>query len=333
MKSSRLQSIKPKPLFFTAVTPALMVVLMLNYGCKQGKKSEFENTGQKEEKVTLQEYYKSSVLTPQKEFPSGIEGPAVDQNGMLYAVNFGETGTIGQVTPEGDASLFVTLPEGSIGNGIRFNSKGDMLIADYTMHNVLKVDMETKEVSVFAHNSAMNQPNDLAITDHDILFASDPDWKNGKGQLWRIDTDGKFTLLEAEMGTTNGVEVSPDNKTLYVNESVQRNVWAYDLSPDGDISNKRLLIQFEDFGMDGMRTDAMGNLFITRHGKGTVVKLSPEGKILEEIVLLGKTPSNIAFGGEQGTTAYLTLQDNGNIETFVSEHPGRAYRLMSERNQ
>ena len=294
-------------------------------GCKEKQekdpKIDLGEMGQ-EEKSGL---YQSREFTEPALFPSGIEGPAVDASGVLYAVNFEKAGTIGQVDANGEASLFINLPEGSVGNGIRFNSKGHMFIADYTKHNILKVDMDSKVVTVFAHNNTMNQPNDVAIMDNDILFASDPDWKNSKGQIWRIDTEGSIALLEGDMGTTNGIEVSPDNKTLYVNESVQRNVWAYDLSPNGDISNKRLLIKFEDFGMDGMRTDVKGNLYITRHGKGTVVKVSPEGKILQEIELKGKTPSNIAFGGKDGTKAFITLQDNGNFETFDTEDPGREF--------
>ena len=303
-----------------------MFIFMI--GCKdknvQRSQEKISEGIEKKESETL---YQSRLFTAKAGFPSGIEGPAVDVDGTLYAVNYEKPGTIGQVKTNGDSSLFLTLPEGSIGNGIRFNSKGDMLIADYTMHNILKVDMTTKEISVFAHNDKMNQPNDIAISDSDIIFASDPDWKNSKGQIWRIDTAGNFTLLEGEMGTTNGIEVSPDNKTLYVNESVQRNVWAYDLSPEGNISNKRLLLKFDDFGMDGMRTDIQGNLYITRHGKGTVVMVSPDGKIMEEITLTGKTPSNIAFGGKGGTIAFITLQDNGNIETFKVAHPGRAFQM------
>ena len=212
----------------------------------------------------------SSEFTPESGFTSGVEGPACDADGNLYAVNYERQHTIGKVTPEGEASVFVELPTGSIGNGIRFNSEGYMFIADYTNHNVLKVDMVTKEITVHAHEPTMNQPNDLAIGANDIIYASDPNWGESKGQIWRVDTDGTVTLLESDMGTTNGIEVSPDEKTLYVNESVQRNVWRYDLSPDGEISNKSLLIQFPDFGMDGMRCDIDGNLYITRHGKGTI---------------------------------------------------------------
>lgn len=274
--------------------------------------------------------YESSVFTAAHSFTSGVEGPAVDRNGVLYAVNFEKQGTIGQVTPEGKGSIFVELSGGSIGNGIRFHSDGRMFIADYKNHNILQVNMASKQLSVYAHEPRMNQPNDIAIDDKDRLYASDPNWGNGSGNIWRIDTDGKVTLLEANTGTANGIEVSPDNKTLYVNETVQRRVWAYDLAADGGISNKRLLIEFPDFGMDGMRCDMKGNLYITRHGKGTIAKVSPAGKVLREIQVGGKQPSNLAFGGKNGCTVYVTLQDNGNIEKFQVEDPGREWKMLKK---
>ena len=273
------------------------------------------------------ELYRSEVFTAPGGFTSGIEGPSCDRAGNLYAVNYDRQGTIGRVTPDGECDLFVELPAGSVGNGIRFHSDGAMLIADYTNHNVLRVDMATRAISVYAHEPAMNQPNDIAIGADDLVYASDPNWAESTGQIWRVGPEGRVDLLETGMGTTNGIEVSPDEKTLYVNESVQRNVWAYDLARDGEISNKRLLIQFADFGMDGMRCDIDGNLYITRHGKGTIAKLSPTGEILREIKLADKNPSNIAFGGPDGCTCYVTLQIVGNIERFRVERPGRSWQL------
>ena len=275
-----------------------------------------------------EELFVSQEFTPVNGFTSGIEGPACDAEGNLYAVNFERQHTIGKVTPDGTASVFVELPTGSIGNGIRFNSAGFMFIADYTNHNVLKVDMDTRNITVHAHEPTMNQPNDIAIGANDILYASDPNWEASTGQIWRIDTDGSVTLLEADMGTTNGIEVSSDEKVLYVNESAQRNVWAYDLSPAGEISNKRLLIQFPDFNMDGMRCDIEGNLYITRHGKGTVAKLSPAGEVLLEVELTGKLCSNLAFGGPDGCTCYVTMADRGNVEVFRADLPGRSWQLF-----
>ncbi len=271
------------------------------------------------------ELFKSAVITPVNSFTVGVEGPAVDRFGTLYAVNYNRQGTIGKITPENNVSLYIELPEGSIGNGIRFDSKGNMLIADYTRHNILKVDMETGATVVFAHEPLMSQPNDIAIDSKDRLYASDPDWKARKGRIWRIDIDGKTTLLDT-LGTANGIEVSPDEKTLYVNAG--RTVWAYDLSPEGEVSNKRVLTEFPDFGMDGMRCDIKGNLYIARFGKGVVAIVSPEGKLLREVQLTGKRPTNVAFGGKDGQTVYATLQDQGNLESFRVEVPGREWKMQ-----
>jgi gluconolactonase len=274
--------------------------------------------------------YTSTDFTHPGGFTSGVEGPACDASGNLYAVNFARQHTIGVVTPEGDASVFVELPGGSCGNGIRFNSKGLMFIADYTNHNVLQVDMRTRGVTVFAHEPRMNQPNDLAMGPNDILYASDPNWKENWGQIWRIDLHGTTTLLETRMGTTNGIEVSPDGRTLYVNETCQRNVWAYDLSEQGEISNKRLLISFPDFLMDGMRCDIDGTLYITRTEKGVVARVSPEGKLLGEVALTGRNCTNIAFGGPDGCTCYVTVADRGNVEVFRTERPGRCWQQFRD---
>lgn len=260
------------------------------------------------------------------------EGPAVDANGVLYCVNIGFVGTVARIHPDGTAGLFVELPAGSRGNGIRFDRAGRMYVADYTGHNVLQVDMASGAVSVFAHGSAMNQPNDLAIGADDRIYASDPDWGSNSGRLWRIDPDGTVSLLEEGLGTTNGVEVGTDEATLYVNESNQGNVWAFDLSPAGEISGKRLLIHFDGFGMDGMRCDLAGNLYITRYRKGTVAVVSPEGALLREVDLVGERPTNIAFGGPDGRTAYVTTQRRGNVETFRVEIPGRSWALRQHES-
>jgi gluconolactonase len=288
--------------------------LMLAFACGKEKKSTLEKS---------KELWSAEDLTDSV-FTGAIEGPCYI-NGLLYAVNFGRNGTIGVIDSNRAAMLFVNLPDSSIGNGIIFNKNGMFLVADYTKHNILMVDPATKKITVYAHNDSMNQPNDLAIMDNDIVFASDPNWTTSTGNLWRADTTGKFTLLESGMGTTNGVEVSPDNSRLYVNESIQRNVWVYDLDKSGNISNKRLFIKFDDFGLDGMRTDEKGNLYITRHGKGTVVVVSPEGKIIREIILKGKLASNVTFGGADGKTVYVTLQDRGRVEVFLNDETGRKF--------
>ena len=123
------------------------------------------------------------------------------------------------------------------------------------------------------------------------------------------------------MGTTNGIEVSPDGSTLYVNESVQRNIWAFTIR-ERRLQNKRLLIKFNDHGFDGMRCDVDGNLYVTRHGKGTVAKISPQGVVLKEVAVLGPHPTNICFGGPDGRTAYVTEAKERRLVQFRVDRPG-----------
>ena len=264
-------------------------------------------------------------LTQPNAFTSGIEGPACDPAGNILAVNYEKQGTIGRVTPDGSAEIYVTLPEGSTGNGIRFAANGDFFVADYTGHNILRIDSKNRKVTTLAHSEQMHQPNDLAIAPDGTLYASDPAWDQGTGQLWRIDVDGEMTLLTNEMGTTNGIEVSPDGKTLYVNESVQRNVWAFDITSEKLLANKRLIRQFPDHGFDGMRCDVDGHLYITRYGEGTVVKMSPAGEILQKVNVVGARPSNLCFGGPDGCTVYVTQVDGARLVSFRTDRPGRAW--------
>jgi sugar lactone lactonase YvrE len=272
-----------------------------------------------------QKFYQSINWVDDGVFTQGIEGPAVAQDGSLYVVNYQQNGTIGRISAKNEVSQFVQLPNNSIGNGIRFDKQGNMYIADYVKHNILIVHAEefassmNKTVEVYAHSSQMNQPNDIAINDDGIIFASDPNWSKGDGNLWRIGKDRQVTLLESGMGTTNGIEVSPDNQYLYVNESVQRNVWRYQLDSAGKISDKTLFIHFSDHGLDGMRTDKQGNLYIARYGKGVIAVVSPQGVLLREVSLKGRFPTNVAFGGQDGKRVFVTMQKRGSVESFLVE--------------
>lgn len=277
-----------------------------------------------------EQLFVATPFTESGRFTRGIEGPACDRAGNVYAVNLDRRGTIGRVAPGGPIEIFVELPNDSVGNGIRFDRAGTMFVADYVHHNILRIDPTTRATTVFAHDDRMNQPNDLAIGPAGVLYASDPNWRDGTGQIWRIDPAGRIELVATAMGTTNGIEVDPQGRTLYVNESVQRNIWALPIRADGSLGAKRLVRNFPDHGFDGMRCDEKGNLYVTRYGKGTVVKLAPTGETLREIDVLGRQPSNICFGGPDGRTAYVTEVEHQRLVQFRVDDPGLAWRRWQE---
>jgi sugar lactone lactonase YvrE len=282
------------------------------------------------EKIGNEELYVAKPFTSAHGFTDGIEGPACDKQGTLYVVNYSKQGTIGSVSADGRCAVYLELPVPSIGNGIRFRRDGTMLIADYVGHNIYQVDPLTKKLTVFAHDPTMAQPNDICITSSGIVFASDPKWADASGKLWRADLKGKLVCLEQKMSTTNGIDVSPDEKMLYVNVSNDPRIWVYDLNAKGKLSHKRLFIEFKDFSLDGMRTDMDGNLYVARAGKGTVAKVSPSGKVLLEVKLHGPRPTNVCFGGPDGRTVYVTEAENGRIESFRVEKPGREWKLWQK---
>ncbi len=274
-------------------------------------------------------------LTAEQLFTRNCEGPVVDGRGRLFVVNFERDGTIGLVKTErlkegtkAEVERFATLPSGSIGNSLRMGKRGEIYIADYKAHNILLLDTTTKTVHEYVHSERFNQPNDLCITSQGVLFASDPNWKDSTGKLWRIDPTGdgltgRAILIDSAMGTTNGITCSPDETTLYVNESLQRRIWAYRLDKAGNIAQKRLFASFTDFGLDGMKCDNAGNLYVTRYGKGVIAVFSPKGTLIREIPLKGKDCSNLTFGGKDGKTVYVTMQDRKCVETFRVDIGGK----------
>ena len=250
-------------------------------------------------------------------FTKGIEGPAMNSKGDLFVVNFESEGTIGVLKKDSSVfELFVNLPLGSVGNGIRFDANDNMYVADYKKHNIFFIKKGTQEVQVFCHNPLINQPNDITLHKDGFGFASDPNWENKSGNLLRF-SKGKLEVIEKNMGTTNGVELSPDGKKLYVNESIQKRILHYDVDPIGGLSNKQILVQFSDFGLDGMRCDQRGNIYLARYGKGVITIISNTGEILHEIPLHGKKPTNITFPKGKSSAAYVTIQDKKWVEKIT----------------
>jgi len=197
----------------------------------------------------------------------------------------------------------------------------------------------------------MVQPNDLAITSDGRLYLSGQNFTNdnkvGDGDLWLCSPDGKATRLGV-FGRTNGVEVSPDEKTLYLSEAFNKGgkvvsnvVWQFDLDANtGEIANKRLFVDFakldgtQAIDVDGMRTDNSGNLFVARNGAGKIAKFSPKGILLANIALSFKGVTNLEFGGPDGKTMFAVgaCADNakkGCVDSFVNDVAGRAFTMLN----
>ncbi|QOZ36485.1 SMP-30/gluconolactonase/LRE family protein [Bradyrhizobium sp. CCBAU 53421] len=278
--------------------------------------------------------FESQAVTQPGEYTFGIEGPAVDRDGNLFVVNFGKQGTIGKLAPGSASSKkYLDLPEGSVGNSIRFSRDGTMFVADYKKHNILQIKQGSLQSEVYFHADAMSQPNDMTIARDGTIYASDPNWKARSGRIWRIakaadgSVQGQVMTAARSMGTTNGIDLSPDEKTLYVSESSSGQIWAYDVRGN-ELMSARTLKTFQADTVDGLRTDTAGRLLVARIQKGKIAVMQPDGALQREVDLQGSEPTNLAFGGADGKTVFVTQRQGGFIEAFRTDREGREHCLQ-----
>jgi gluconolactonase len=263
------------------------------------------------------------------------EGPAVYRDGSVF---FTETTShrIMRLMPDGKLTVF--RENSNAANGLLFDHEWRLIACEGSNNTlnrprVTRTDMESGRIEVLAElyeGKRVNAPNDVTIDEKGRLYFTDFDRKGpgrwGTPGVYRIDPDGKLTrlLTSPAIQRPNGIAVSPDDRTLYVVEANgaeggARMIRAYDLQPDGSLKNMRV---FHDFypgrSADGITVDSQGNVYAAaglhrRRGtqetldtKPGVHVFSPQGKLLRFIPIWEDTITNVAFGGKDLKTLYVT---------------------------
>lgn len=202
--------------------------------------------------------------------------------------------------------------------------------------SIFAIPKGATEPVVWFHSDEMSQPNDITIAHDGTIYASDPNWKGRSGHIWRVaraadgSVQGEIMTAPRAMGTTNGIDLSPDGKTLYVGESSNGQVWSYTIRGN-ELADARLVKAFQPDTIDGLRTDVTGRLYVARILKGTISLMKPNGAVEREIALKGKEPTNLAFGGSDGKTVFVTQRQGGFIESFRIDQQGREHCLQRGR--
>lgn len=274
--------------------------------------------------------YVTKEITEKNVFTRAIEGPAADRMGTVYVVNFQKDGTIGVLEKNKNPALWLELPNHGISSSIRFNPNGEMLVADRRNHQILKINLSTKDVSVLVKNEKLNQPNDFTVSQNGDLFLSDPSWNPKKeGGIWLVENQA-IRPLAKNLKAVNGIDLSPNEDKLYFTESISGSLWEFVIK-NKELINKKKIHQFKKNTVDGLRVDTKGQLYIARIGEGKVDCLSAQGQILRSIPLKGRDPTNLAFGGTDGKNIYVTLRDTGTVETFRVPYPGREWQIQRKQ--
>jgi gluconolactonase len=265
-----------------------------------------------------------------------LEGPTVDRDGNVY---FADVMPQRIMKFSKDGVLSVYREHSNVANGLLIDPQGRLIAAEGATSataqrnglalsgkpRVTRTDLKTGKIEILAEKfegKPLSGPNDVTIDGKGRLYFTD---FNG-GAVYRIDAPGKLARILAapEIQRPNGIQISPDDKTLYVVEANgaaggARMIRAYDLQPDGTVKNMRMHYNFyPGRSADGMSMDTEGNLYAsagmhrTRNTSETldtacgVYVISPAGKLLRFIPIPEDYITNNAFGGPDMKTLYVT---------------------------
>ena len=238
------------------------------------------------------------------------EGPVWSHDGFLLFSDV-PNNRIHKYTPGAGATVF---REGSDGaNGNTFDAKGRLYTCESRTRRVTRTDKKGK-IEVLAEKwdgKRLNAPNDIVVRRDGHIYFTDPAF-GGQAEareldyygVYHITPRGEMELIARPAGRPNGLSLSPDGKLLYVANSDERNLRAYDLDNNGKASNERALVSGIDGVPDGIRVDENGNIYVTARG---LAVYSHAGKLLTTIEI-PEIPANCAFGDSDLKTLYITAR-------------------------
>lgn len=239
------------------------------------------------------------------------EGPVWDDRGFLY-VSDEVQNKIYKVYLDGRKESFLSLGDP---DGNTYDRANQLIDCASVLRALIRIgpDAKFQTIATAYEGKRFNSPNDVIIGPDGAIYFTDPTLDLPKGEkqelsfqgVYRLDAAGKVTLLVRDMSQPNGLAFSPDGKTLYVDDSDQKNIRAFNFGSDAKVSGGRVFGVEEGSGgvPDGMRVDAKGNLFVT--GPKGIWVWDSAGHHLGTIVV-PEQPANLNWGDKDRKTLYIT---------------------------
>lgn len=256
-----------------------------------------------------------------------LEGPSFDREGNLYVVDVA-WGRIFRISP--DARFEVVAEYDGEPNGLKIHRDGRIFVADYR-HGIMLLNPASGRVTPYL-DRAVIEPfkgvNDLVFASNGDLYFTDQGLtglQDPTGRLFRMRADGKLDLVLDCIPSPNGLVLSLDESSIFVNVTRANSVWRVPLLDDGTPYKVGEFIRLSGGGgPDGLAMDERGNLAVAHLGLGTVWLFSHLGEPLARIrSCTGLATTNVAYGGPDGKHLYITESETGTILTAQLQVAGR----------
>ena len=261
------------------------------------------------------------------------EGP-LWVHGTLFYTEYGNE-TI--MTWDGKRNRVLWKRNGCGPSGLLETVKGTLLLTCGDNNTLVELTRRGKTIRTIRRDSAggiLEGPNDLTQNPRGGIYFTDSGFNglqvHGSGTVDYFAPNGSIRRVAGGIRYSNGIGVTPNDKTLLVAESQANRVLSYQIAPDGSLSHRRVFIDLgkiapaklgpED-GPDGLKIDAQGTIYIAQNGAGRILIVSPSGKrLLRTVRVSDPHVTNVAMGATS-KTLYITSV----IDPFDAPYTGAVY--------
>lgn len=260
------------------------------------------------------------------------EGPVWHPDGFLLFSDI-PAGRIYRWTPGMGATVW-REPSGGA-NGLTLDREGRLIACEHGNRRVSRAtladgsDGGAEGLADRFAGRRLNSPNDVVVHSGGTIYFTDPPYgiqpeerEQPHNGVYRLAPGGEPELLAADFERPNGLAFSPDETTLYVDDSARRHVRAFDLRDDGTLANSRIIADMDHpqpGSPDGLKVDSAGHLYVT--GATGVWVFEPDGISLG-VIVTPERPANCAWGDADRQTLYITARTS--LYRVRATLPGRA---------
>ena len=263
-----------------------------------------------------------------------IEGPRVDERNRLYFSDV-PNGGVYRRSPDGVIETLIPRRRGV--GGIALNAAGGIVCSGRSLIQWDEATKQSRDLFTEWEGRALRGLNDLTVDAQGSVFVGSLEFdalstdKPIPGNVFRVDPPNTVTKLWEGIEVTNGMGFNPDASLLYHCDSTTKAVWAYDVTGDRRLKDRRVFGKLPEGWPDGMAVDVEGGVWVAVVRYGEVIRFKANGTVEQRIKMPAEMVTSLCFGGADMMDLYVVTADNtedvnrkGTIFRMRADVPGLA---------